>query len=390
MSQSPLRALVAQSLRPISKQPGILDTSETYLELFEAAARVGAEAVSGSGAGLDHFAGERVLASVFFRDTPKGYEHRLACAITDRRTCLSGWSSMSGPGDLNKHRFALAHAELQRAEVKRSLLSNLVALFGPAGKHELPFVDALDVLGPFYQALAQQLPPHARVEPPTPFVEASEGDPSGAASAARSLWFDDPAAREMLSVLEQGAHAMGIELAGDLVRRVVLAHRSRAGGPGMVEGRWLSPMSAQDFGHTLVRIYGPPMAHAQPQPGVDQLDFRIDPRRDPLGAAVTALGLASYVALGVGFSPGKVIAGALLRRQPVTQLRVMFAEGPGLTAYRLLAPARNLEECDSMMAHALHQTLIAASYRVLYQRCHAGWGPSYDELMPQAAAAPTR
>lgn len=386
MSDSPLRSLVASSLPPFSKPAGKVDPSETHLAVFEAAADVGAEAVAGSATGLDHFAGERILASVFMREQPRGHDHRLACAITDRRTCLSGWSSMTGALSLNQHRFSLLHADLQRVEAKNTMLTKRLALVGPNGPHEMLYPDAIDVLARFYQTLATRVPPEQRVEPPTPFVVPGEDDPSGALGAARALWVDDPAAREMLESIDRGARNGSMEpaTAQDLAGRVVLAHRTRAGGPGMYEGRWISPMSAQDFGHSLVEIYGPPMAHAQPQPGVDQLDFQIDPRRDPLGAAATALGVASYIGLGVGFRPGRALADAMTKRKPVTQLRVMFADRPGHTGYRVFTPSGDLAYADSMMAHAFHRTLGAVSYRALEARCRAGWHPSYQELFGAA------
>lgn len=379
---------MSELIRPLSRKPGLVDTSELHVTAFDEASSTGAEALAGSGAGLDHFAGERILAAAFLRDTPKGHEHRLACAITDRRTAIAGWSSISGPATLDRYRFTLPHGELRHVEVKSSMLANYVRLHGATAKQELPFAEAVPMLGAFYQTLAQRIPPQHRVEPPTPFISPTDEDPTGAVAASRSLWTDDPDARRMLEVVARGARegALTADVGRDLVGRVVLAHRSRAGGPGMHEGRWMSPMSSQDFGHTLIRIFGQPVAHTQPQPGVDQLDFRIDPRRDPVGNAVTALGVASYVGLGIGFSPGKAIANALMKRKQVTELRVLFADGPVHTAFRLLAPMSNLEQHDARMAHALHQALIATSYQVLDRRCRSGWRASYHELLAVPAA----
>ncbi|AKF03168.1 hypothetical protein [Sandaracinus amylolyticus] len=385
MTDSPVRRLVAQTLKPFHRKPGMIDTSELSMALFADARDAGVEAITGSGVGLELHAGERVLASALLVDRPKGYEHRLAMAITDRRTAVSGWSSISGPGSFNNRRFSVAHAELTRVEVKTGMLTNHVALFAGNTKHELIFGELVQPLGALYQALTTQIAPGERVEPPTAWPASSDADPAGAHAAAQALWNDDPLARQALETIDRNVRHAGMpaEMGRDLVARVVLAHRTSATAPAMREGRWLSPMSAQDLGGTLVRFFGAPMTHAQPQPGVEQLDFRIDPKRDVLYDAVTALGVASYIGLGVGFRPGAAIADALLRKQQVTQLRVMFADQAGGAAYRLFAPPQPLEPCDSRLAQRLHLALGAASYSVLLRRAERGWGPSYAELFPK-------
>lgn len=381
MSDSPLRALVHRTLRPIERRPSMFDSSELTLALFDGAARAGAEAVAGSGVGLDHLAGERVLASVLWRDTPKGNEHRIAVALTDRRTVVSGWSSIAGPLTLNGTRGAVAHADLVGVDVKDSVLSRKLVLKGPSGTLDVTVAEAVPALGAFYRALGA-VPVEARAEPATPFVQATDGDPTGAATTAGALWSDDPEARSMLAQLARAAAEGGLAAAAgrDFVGRVVLAHRIRLGGPGMRDDRWMSPMSAHDLGHTLVRIFGAPTSHQQPQPGVEMLDFRLDPRRDLVGAAMSTLGVASSIATGFGLSPGKAIAGALMRRREVTGLRVLFADQPGFSAFRLQGHGVPLERMDSRLAHRVHQVLGAAAYPVLARRAVLGWGASYDEL----------
>ena len=242
MAQSPVRSLVASCLRPMADQSSLLD-SEFELALFDAAGRIGAEAVAGSGSGLDHFRGERVLAAMRLRETPRGHEHRLSCAITDRKTVLSGWSSTKG--GFNPSRFAVAHAELVRIESKDSMLSSHVTLFTAQGKHPLTFVKATGMLAQFYRAMLAQIPPDARVEPPTAWTRTTREDPSGARSAAAELYVDDPSIRSILETLDEAVRS-GRAPASDaheMVRRVVLAHRSAVGGPGAGPRGWISPMS---------------------------------------------------------------------------------------------------------------------------------------------------
>lgn len=386
MSESPIRSLVGQMLSPIDRPPGFIDTSELYLTLFDAAAVVGAEAIAGSGVGLDHFAGERVLASVLLRDTPKGNEHRLAMTITDRRTALSGWSSIQGPMTFNAKRGSVLHAQLSGVDVKEGILKHHVALLSPEGRLELAFGEAVSPLGALYRALGA-IAPEQRVEPPTPFVTPSDADPTGAAAAAGALWAEDAEARWVLQQIASAAARAQMDPATgqDFVGRVVLAHRTRMGGPGMREGRWVSPMSSQDLGNTLVRIFGHPAQHQRPQPGVELLDFQIDPRHDYLGAAMTALGVASNLAIGFGISPGKAIAKALMKKREVTSLRVMFADLPGCSGYKLFGNGSPLHHADSRMAQRVHQALAMSAYSVLARRASLGWGASYEALWAPAA-----
>ncbi|MFK7986397.1 MAG: hypothetical protein AB8I08_10225 [Sandaracinaceae bacterium] len=372
-----VRDIAGELLRARERKPGIVDTSESSFRLFADAVPHGVEAVAGSGCGVDLLAGERILASGFLRDTPKGTEHRLAMAITDQRTCLSGWSSISGPMTFNKNRGSIPHAALTGVEVKDSLLSGQkVTMKGAGQKIVLTFGESTQPLGAFYRAIGQ-IPATSRVPPPTPFLQPCASDPSGARGATEQLWTDDAMSRELLSMVvghvEEGRMdaATGLDFAG----RVLLAHRASLSGPGMVEGRWISPMSARDFGGTLVQMFGPPAAHEKPQPDVDMVDFKIDPRRDVVGGALTALGVASSVAIGVGISPGKAIARAMMRKSPVTDLRFMFADQPGFTSFRLFGRGVPLEEADARLAHRLHLALAAASLTALHRRATIGWGP---------------
>lgn len=387
MQNSPLRQLVAAQLQAIHNEGGLLE-GELYLNLFDAAGPNGAEAVAGCGEGLDLHAGERVLASILSRETPQGYEHRLACAITDRRTVLSGYSSTKGGN--NSKRFSLRHDQVVQVESKEGVLSNYVGLITPHGKSELTYPAATTQLASFYQTMATQIPFPARCEPPTSFLEPTELDPSGAQGAAQGLWMQDPQCTSLLGLIDQRVRSSEIdpETAKDFAARVVLAHRSRCGGPGMQDGSWLSPMSSQDFGHTLTNIFGPPTAHQAPQPGTDWLDFYIDPNRDPFGPVLDALGVASYVALGVGFAPGKVIAHAMMKKQPVTQVRFMFNDAPSCCRFQIQTPPGvPLERLDALMAHRAHQALLHSAFRVVEQRCRFGWDLPYQQLFAAGASA---
>jgi hypothetical protein len=380
MSHSPIRSLIASLLGPKKESSGFLDT-EFQLQLFDAATPIGAEALAGAGVGLDLHNGERVLAAVLSRETPKGHEHRLAAAITDRRTVLSGWSSTKGGH--NNTRGNVLHSDIQRIDTKDSMLSSHVTLIGSQGKVELTFPPVTAMLATFYRSMVDQIPPHARIEPNTPLLWPSHQDRVGLSAAGVALWVNDSDAQRMLGTIASSfaSGQVNQQVAADFAARVVLAHRARASGPGMVNGQWVSPMCAQDLGMTLARVFGTPTAHTQPQPGWESLDFAVDPSRDPIGTAVSALGVASWAALGVGFAPGKMLAGALLKKQPITQVRVVFGDTGSFCSYLLYYPGGNLEVGDAMMAHQLHQLLIHMSYDVLHRRVQYGWNMPYHELV---------
>jgi hypothetical protein len=168
-----------------------------------------------------------------------------------------------------------------------------------------------------------------------------------------------------------------------------------------------------DFGECLTTIFGVPLAQNQPQAGVFALDFQLDPKTDYIGpifqqierlegavmssmdawldkiegvmdrvdgvagAVDTALDVAT---LNVGGMIGDAIAGAMTRKTPVTQLRIVFGDGPGFCRYQLQIPTGPLERHDALLAHRLHQTLIRMARLVIARRCQYGWAPAFREL----------
>ena len=166
----------------------------------------------------------------------------------------------------------------------------------------------------------------------------------------------------------------------DLVTRLQIAHRSLCSGVAAAGQAFLSPLSADDLGHVLVGAFGQPMGYSNPQPGMHCLDLRIDPNRDTLSPALKALGIASFFALGVGFSPGRMIAADMMKKQPVHAIRVVYYDVQGGCAYELFANGRRLEVGEAEMAHAIHQLLLHSAWPVLQRRCRVGWQTPYQQL----------
>lgn len=378
---TPLRQLVAQSFTPFERSAGAEDFG---LATFDQAAPRALPALIGRSVGVDIRHGERILVGASHRLRAAGHDHRLALAITDRKLVMSGWSTLMGPAGRNgKSLYIDLHAIDGVVAKKAGLVADAHTAITTAGvttKLTMPGVQ--DQVNGFLEALARTIPKHARCEPQTPFVTYGEEDPIGTQSALDGLWMDDFEARDMLSAVQANlALGMTHDVGVDLVNRVVMAHRARAVAPMKEGDRWLSPLSAADFGHSLVRLLGQPMAHQQPQPGVEQLEFRLDPRQDRLSHALAGLGVASFLALGIGFDPASMVVNMAMGRKPVTYVRAVFADQPGATGYQLFGHSGALEHDDAELATRLILGLNAAAYPVLAGRARKGWTAPYQDLL---------
>lgn len=374
-----IRDLVAAHLRPIQSDSSLMD-SEFQLVLGAQACPIAAEAVAHSGVGLDHFHGEYILAAMLQRETPRGYEHRLCGAITDRRLIVGGWSSIIG--GYNDTRFSVAHADVSQAEWKASAFQNHLKLTTHQGQlHTVTFPAATKHLGPLYQQLTS-LPPQARVAPGAPMPQPSTGDPAGCLAIGGALWREDPGVSAMLAHLDQQVRAGQLDPSAgyDLAGRLLLLHRSAMSGPGGNGQQWLTPLSSSDLVHLLASIFGAPMQLQPLYQGYHSYQFRVDPQRDALGPVLSGLGVVAFVGLGIGFSPGKLIAHHMMQKKPMTEFRVSVADATGCSMFLLDGPKGRLENGEGMFNHQLHQALIHSSYGVLHGRVHRGWGVDYSAL----------
>ncbi len=374
-----IRDLVAAHLRPIQNDSSLMD-SEFQLVLSAQACPIAAEAVAHSGVGLDHFNGEYILAAMLQRETPRGYEHRLCGAITDRRLIVGGWSSIIG--GYNDTRFSVGHADVAQAEWKATAFQNHLKLTTHQGQlHTVTFPAATKHLGPMYQQMAS-VPPQLRVTPGAPMPQPSAEDPAGCLAVGGALWREDPRASAMLATVDQQVRAGQLDPAAgyDLAGRVLLLHRSALSGPGGNGHQWLSPLSSGDLVHLMASFLGAPMQLQPLYQGFHSYQFRVDPQRDALGPVLTGLGIAAYVGLGVGFSPGKVIAHQMMQKKPLTEFRLSVGDATGCSMYTLDGPKGRLENGEGMYAHGLHQALIHSAYTVLERRVHYGWQVDYASL----------
>jgi hypothetical protein len=162
----------------------------------------------------------------------------------------------------------------------------------------------------------------------------------------------------------------GLDLAGgECVLAAIGSHAEPQGFHHRLGVGFLSPLCADDLGHVLCGALGQPLRYEQPQPGMHWLDFRYDPQRDTLSPALAALGIASFFALGIGFSPGRMIAAEMLRKPPLNVIRFAFADVQGGCAYEIYGNGRRIEPVEAELGHALHQLLVHAAWPVLERRC---------------------
>ena len=132
---------------------------------------------------------------------------------------------------------------------------------------------------------------------------------------------------------------------------------------------------------TAAQYPDPPIQRQDTPDGWTWDHFRVDPQRDELSPVLTGLGVAAYVGLGVGFSPGKLIAHQLMKREPLTGFRLGVMDTSACCMYSFDGPRGRLEHNgEAMFAHQLHQAVIHLAYRVLERRCICGWETDYSAL----------
>lgn len=378
-----LQRVIQATIRPQRRN---VSMTKPALEVaaFSGVGPLASRAVAYAGAGLDLVGGEYPLAAIATYDDQRGFEHRLGVVITTTRTIMGGWSSIKG--QLNDVRNVVGHDEIVRVDAKAGMLAqhcDVITTRGPQ-KFVVPFAYFPEIEGFFRGVLA--LSPADRRDAGAPLAQPSAADPTAAESAIAGLWCDDTRAAELLRAIAGYAAAgrLAVEHAIDFVGRVTLAHRAAAMGPAAYGTAFLSPLSADDLGNLLVGALGTPLGYATVAQGTHALEFRYDPQRDQLSPALAALGIASFVGLGIGFSPGRMIAAEMMRKPRLDVIRIVYADVAGGCAYEIFGNGRRLELTEGELAHALHQLVIHSALGVLERRVHMGWQVPYAELFSAA------
>ncbi len=327
-------------------------------------------AIAVSGVGLDHFSGEQVMVLGL-----GGGEHRFHVfgLVTDRRVF----------GASGSERFEARFSEIVGVRVADTIFDRKIYLQTQQGEVQVP-------VGPFQQPLAAFLnrlitaPPAHREPAPTPLATPTESDPTGARSAQRSLGIADARTTMLLSAIE-GGHQRGeipLEVAQDFVLRVMLLHRNIHYGRGMVGGRWISALGADDLSNALVQLFGNPLSHTEHP--VRTLELPSNLKSGVGKAAVSsAIGLASAAILGVGW--------VSTARSRIPWFRFMVADTGSFSSFRVQAPnGRGLHQCEPGLLMQLDGKLLGLEDEILARRIAFGWNEKTPALLgvdPNAVAA---
>lgn len=376
---SELPRLVQATVRP-QRRPQSMTKSALEVAAFSGVGPLAARVLAHAGVGLELQAGEMPLAAISSYDEQRGFEHRMGAVITNVRTIMGGWSSIKG--NLNDVRGAVFHDEVTGLDAKMGLLGSQFDLHTPRGPQKwVGLFGHFPEIEGFFRGLLT-LPFGQRNGELAAMPSASATDPTGAEAAVAGLWLDDPRTAESLRAISAlAAHRqITFDHAMDFVGRITLAHRAAAAGPAATGTTFVSPMSADDLGNVLVGALGGAVGYGNPAPGTHALDFRYDPQRDTLSPALQALGIASFLGLGVGFSPGRMIAAEMMRKPRLDIIRFVYADVPGGCAYEIHGNGRRLELLEGELAHGLHQLLVHSALPVLARRIHHGWHVPYASL----------
>jgi hypothetical protein len=327
-------------------------------------------ALAVSGVGLDHFSGEQAM--VFGLG---GGERRFDTfgLVTDRRIC----------GACHTERFDVRFSEIAQLTYKDSLLDRSILLSTPSEQVRVIVGDFHQPLGAFLRRLTT-VPADQREPRTRPLSAPSESDPTGAASANAALGVPDERTTHLLMAIE-GGHARGeipLEIARDFVTRIALLHRSIHFGRGMAEGRWLSPLGADDLSNAMVQLYGSPLSH-QEQP-VRTLEFPSNLKSGMGKAAVSsAIGLASAAVLGVGW--------VSTAKRRIARFRFMVADTGSFGSFRLQDPrGRGLHLEEPSLLMEVDGKLLGLEDDILARRVAFGWNAKTPELLlhdPTSVAA---
>ncbi|NOY90722.1 MAG: PH domain-containing protein [Deltaproteobacteria bacterium] len=312
-----------------------------------------------AGLGLDHHQAEQAMALNHNDDW------QVFTLVTDRRVL----------GAVYQERYAVPLARIAAVKVENSMLRRRVVVQLTGGDQAYLVNDAFhQPIAAFLQQIAA-MPPEARTPPPRPLCVTTAQDPTGALGAL-TLLGEEQGRSALLLRFVAAAHTkaeMPDEVAHDFVRRIVLMHRNLHFGRGMAEGRWLSPVCANDLCNAFVQLYGDPLSHEELP--VRTLLFQSGLHTQHGKAALSsAVGLASAAILGVGWTSSA--------RRRLDRFRLMVADTPSAASYRLQAPSgKGLEQDEPNLQNEIDGKLLGLEDDLLLRRVLYGWRPTTMQLL---------
>ncbi|MDQ3035527.1 MAG: tetratricopeptide repeat protein [Myxococcota bacterium] len=320
-------------------------------------------ALACAGVGLDHAAGEQAMAFCDESARGKFLEYWL---FTDRRLC----------GCQGETRIDVRFGRVQSHTVESGWVARkLHAQLADGRRETWSPLDFWDPTVGFLEALLA-IPADAREPPPRPLCAPSEGDPTGAQQAMQWLGVLDDRTQLMLRYVDAAfaAGAMPIETGRDFVTRVALLHRNLHFGRGMIGGRWVSPVSANDLSNLMVELFGNPISHSETPVRTLQLASKMRSNAVTKAALSSAVGLASMAILGVGW--------VSTAKAPPPRFEIMLADTGPFCSYRLRGPrGAGLERESPELLNQIDVQLLPLEDEVLMRRLAFGWSHKTPELL---------
>ncbi len=312
-----------------------------------------AELFAKVGFGLDHQAGERLIgiadASALVT---------WVTVVTDQRV-VSLYEDKTVEVPL---------ATLRAVRVKMGVLSRTLVVTTDQGEREIDPAE----FGPLHRFLeAVCTVPFAQRASASPLCEPSDADPAGARFAEAALYAPDDAASRSYAYLEAAVAKciMPVAVARDFVARTTLHHRNVHAGRGVVAGRLVSPVSANDLSNLMVHLFGNP-GHVSEVP---VRTLTLGSRIRPLERTTGFLGWAEQ---------------KLSPPPPFGTFNFAVADTPPFTSFRLQTrEGRPVAHEDHWLVHDVDLRLLELEQEVLGRRLACGWNDRTPELL---AFEPTR
>jgi len=313
---------------------------ELTLELIE-------KVIAASGVGLDHTAGERVLA---VGDNSKAHELEDFFMLTDRQIAGRHWRVF----------FHATLDEVTHVVEGTSFAIPKLMLHTRGGIVEVKMGLMSRQLGAFLSALCQ-LPPGVRTPPIDPIPAPTSTD------LANDQWVKAIA----------GTLSPACEAARNLIARIILQSRNSTFGRGMLSGWWMSPLPIADLQQAIQQLLGRPKREFQ-QVNRFTSEFSLsDGGAAGKAVASSAAGLAAAAFLGVGWIS--------IPAKSVSQLRVSLSSAPGMTCIELEGTSSKRFEPVSVIQPRLLAKLLELLGRyeqaLLYRRALFDWEEHPAQLM---------
>jgi len=317
-------------------------------------------AIAAIGAGLNHLAGEALIALA--DEDLDSKKFTCGAVVTDRRFLARSEEICVD----------IPYSDLSGVQANTGIILDDLVLMAWGRSYKLPSFTEVKPIRAFLQAMLGVHPAY-RVPPPRPLLHPSADDPTGAGGARMGIWSGDPRVLPLLGMAYEG-HKRGwfsAETGADFASRALLFDRTLFGGRGSSEGWWTSPLGAPDLAYAFSCMLGPPISVHQ-ESNARVFTFRLERKANVGRAVVSAVGLVALGVLGVGWvsGPGKQLREFSLR----------IAPGNSSSGFALFEGNTPLSKEWPRVLQGLFEVLPRIEGRILLQRTAWGWEAPPEQL----------